>query len=382
MREGAGSTSQRSCSRPPLSQPSRPMHSAQATATTVHDPRHRQRVRAQRHEFVSDVAITNPGTAPAIAILTLVPANGTSAVPPVPGAGPDARRAQRPPAALGRERCGGDRRQVHRAAPDPGAHVQHSGVRHVRSRAPGRRGRSDPRAGSDAAHSLWISQSADGSTGYRTNVAVVFPDSTGGDATVTVYDENGNVDRNRRRTRSRGRDFSSSPWARSPAPSPSGARADRRDPRPGGRLHRRRGQRDRRLVPLHVRGPPGGPPGRPRERRRARERPQRDVLQDGRADLQPGRPQTRGSRSLSTQTRTRTRARPTATFNVAGRQDPRRRGRPLLPPAPAGRLGGRAALHVRHARRDPLPDEQRGPEGIEARHVRRPAEADAPSSPS
>jgi len=36
--------------------------------------------------------------------------------------------------------------------------------------------------------SLWISQSADGTSGYRTNVAVVFPDAGGGAATVSVYD--------------------------------------------------------------------------------------------------------------------------------------------------------------------------------------------------
>ena len=41
------------------------------------------------------------------------------------------------------------------------------------------------------AHSLWVSQSADGTTGYRTNVAVLFPDADGGEATVTVYDADG-----------------------------------------------------------------------------------------------------------------------------------------------------------------------------------------------
>jgi hypothetical protein len=40
--------------------------------------------------------------------------------------------------------------------------------------------------------SLWVSQDADGSTGYRTNVAIVFPDFTGGEATVTVFDADGN----------------------------------------------------------------------------------------------------------------------------------------------------------------------------------------------
>jgi len=40
--------------------------------------------------------------------------------------------------------------------------------------------------------SLWVSQDASGNSGYRTNVAVVFPDETGGAATVTVYDADGN----------------------------------------------------------------------------------------------------------------------------------------------------------------------------------------------
>ena len=40
--------------------------------------------------------------------------------------------------------------------------------------------------------SLWVSQDASGSSGYRTNIAVVFPDDTGGEATVKVYDADGN----------------------------------------------------------------------------------------------------------------------------------------------------------------------------------------------
>jgi hypothetical protein len=43
--------------------------------------------------------------------------------------------------------------------------------------------------------SLWISQSADGTSGYRTNVAVVFPDAGGGAATVSVYDADGSLAR-------------------------------------------------------------------------------------------------------------------------------------------------------------------------------------------
>lgn len=41
------------------------------------------------------------------------------------------------------------------------------------------------------ADSLWISQDPQGDRGYRTNIAVVFPDPTGGSATVTLYDAAG-----------------------------------------------------------------------------------------------------------------------------------------------------------------------------------------------
>jgi len=44
----------------------------------------------------------------------------------------------------------------------------------------------------DVRDSLWISQDASGAAGYRTNIAMVFPDDSGGEATVTVYDADGN----------------------------------------------------------------------------------------------------------------------------------------------------------------------------------------------
>jgi hypothetical protein len=43
----------------------------------------------------------------------------------------------------------------------------------------------------EAGDSLWISHDASASSGYRTNVAVVFPDAGGGQARVTVYDADG-----------------------------------------------------------------------------------------------------------------------------------------------------------------------------------------------
>lgn len=43
------------------------------------------------------------------------------------------------------------------------------------------------------AHSFWVSQDSTTDRGYRTNIAVVFPDPTGGAATVTLYDAAGNL---------------------------------------------------------------------------------------------------------------------------------------------------------------------------------------------
>jgi hypothetical protein len=45
----------------------------------------------------------------------------------------------------------------------------------------------------DVGDSLWITQDASGAAGYRTNIAVAFPDDSGGEATVTVYDADGNA---------------------------------------------------------------------------------------------------------------------------------------------------------------------------------------------
>jgi hypothetical protein len=44
----------------------------------------------------------------------------------------------------------------------------------------------------ETADSLWIQQDASPASGYRTNVAVVFPDAGGGAATVTLFDSAGN----------------------------------------------------------------------------------------------------------------------------------------------------------------------------------------------
>jgi hypothetical protein len=140
--------------------------------------------------FVSDLAVTNPGSAPVSAILTLVPANGTSA----------AFVALNPGETV-----------VYRNVLDSLWGAQGAGATRVSSDSPLLiRARTYNTASSgtygvalpvfaddrlltlgDAADSLWISQSADGSSGYRTNVAVVFPDDGGGAATVTVYGADG-----------------------------------------------------------------------------------------------------------------------------------------------------------------------------------------------
>jgi hypothetical protein len=44
-----------------------------------------------------------------------------------------------------------------------------------------------------AADSIWVQQDASGSSGFRTNVGLVFPDDAGGEAVVTFYDASGGV---------------------------------------------------------------------------------------------------------------------------------------------------------------------------------------------
>jgi hypothetical protein len=143
-------------------------------------------------QFVSDLAITNPGDAPAIAILALVPANGTAQSTQFlqPGQTLVVRNALQ---------------QLWGATGAAATVVSSTAPLLIRARtyntaASGTYGVALPAVASDrllspgdSADSLWISQSADGSTGYRTNVAVVFPDPAGGDATVTVYDASGNA---------------------------------------------------------------------------------------------------------------------------------------------------------------------------------------------
>ena len=140
--------------------------------------------------FVSDLAITNPGTAPVVATLALVPAGGAAPVPVLlnPGQTIVDRNVL----------------QARWGASGAAATVVSAGAplliraRTYNTAATGTYGVALPVVADDrflspgdSADSLWVSQSGDSTKGYRTNVAVVFPDSGGGDATMTIYDATG-----------------------------------------------------------------------------------------------------------------------------------------------------------------------------------------------
>ncbi len=140
--------------------------------------------------FVSDLAVTNPGTVPAQATISFIPASGTTPKQVTLTAGETV---------------------VYRNVLDRLWGAQGAGATQVASGLPllirartyntavsGTYGVALPVFADDrllslgdTADSLWISQSADGSSGYRTNVAFVFPDAGGGSATVTIFDANG-----------------------------------------------------------------------------------------------------------------------------------------------------------------------------------------------
>jgi hypothetical protein len=140
--------------------------------------------------FVSDVAITNPGTQDAFLIVSFVPAgNLTQQVLTLPaGATAVWRNVLQElwsSTGAGALSIGSDQKLILRA-------------RTYNTAAGGTYGVALPVYDSDGfilpgqrAHSLWVSQSADPNAGYRTNIAVLFPDADGGDATVTVFDADG-----------------------------------------------------------------------------------------------------------------------------------------------------------------------------------------------
>jgi hypothetical protein len=142
--------------------------------------------------FVSDLAVTNPGTALTFAIVSFLP-DGTYPSSPVllaPGQTVVWRNVLQ---------------QLWGASASGALQVASDGspllirARTYNDAASGTFGVALPvytddrfLLEGDVGHSLWVSQSSDAAKGYRTNIAVLFPDSAGGAATVTVYDGAGN----------------------------------------------------------------------------------------------------------------------------------------------------------------------------------------------
>ncbi len=142
--------------------------------------------------FVSDLAITNPGSTPAQATISFVPANGTTVQVVTLTAGQTVVYRNVLESLWGAQGAGAT--QVTSASP---LLIR---ARTYNTAASGTYGVALPVFADDrilsagkGADSLWISQSADPNAGYRTNVAVVFPDSGGGAATVTTYGADGNA---------------------------------------------------------------------------------------------------------------------------------------------------------------------------------------------
>lgn len=140
--------------------------------------------------FVSDVAVTNPGTKDAFLIVGFVPAGSLAQqVLALPAGATTVWRNVLQGlwsySGAGALSIGSDQKLILRA-------------RTYNTAAGGTYGVALPLYDSDGfilpgqrAHSLWVSQSADPNAGYRTNIAVLFPDTGGGQATVTVFDADG-----------------------------------------------------------------------------------------------------------------------------------------------------------------------------------------------
>ncbi len=140
--------------------------------------------------FVSDLAVTNPGSVAAQATISFVPANGTTPRQVTLGAGETVAYRNVLDRLWGAQGAGATQ-----VTSDVPLLIR---ARTYNTAASGTYGVALPVFADDrllsageSADSLWISQSADGTSGYRTNVAVVFPDEEGGEAAVTVYDANG-----------------------------------------------------------------------------------------------------------------------------------------------------------------------------------------------
>ena len=142
--------------------------------------------------FVSDLAVTNPGNAPAVLTISLVPPNGTAPSQVTLAAGETVVYRNLLDRVWGAQGSGAT--QVTSDAPllirARTYNTAASGTYGVA--LPGLRGASSyfPPARSAIASGSASRRMA--GSGYRTNIAVVFPDPAGGEATVTVYDADGN----------------------------------------------------------------------------------------------------------------------------------------------------------------------------------------------
>ena len=141
--------------------------------------------------FVSDLAVTNPGSVPAQLTISLVPANATTPSQVTLAAGETIVYRNLLDRVWGAQGAGATkvtsgaslliRARTYNTAASGTYGVALPVFADEQLLAPGQ-----------TANSLWISQSGDGSSGYRTNIAVVFPDDGGGAAVVTIFDADGN----------------------------------------------------------------------------------------------------------------------------------------------------------------------------------------------
>ena len=311
--------------------------------------------------FVSDVTLTNPGAVPAAVTVVVRSLLGLEPEVALARPGPDRRLPQRRGRVLSRlsgARARSRSTRISRSSSAPGRTTRPPRAR-TASRSRSSRTTGFSRRGT-LADSLWISQDASGSSGYRTNVAVVFPDATGGAATVTVFDADG-IERGRQDFSPRRRRASSS--------SPSGASRARSSVGRAQVVVTRGRAAGYAVVVDNVTGDsslfafedlPAGI---------------QDVLVNGvarangrngtffRTDGRFYNPTDDGRDGPGRVPRKREREPVARVRDVrpARRKDPRRRRRPRLAARPPRRLRRRAALQVGLARRDPLPHEQRGP---------------------
>src|SRR5438445_4899347 len=141
---------------------------------------------ANSTHFVSDLAITNPGNASAVATLTFLP-TGLPAKDVTVGAGQTVAYRNILDQLWGVTNAG-----AVQVSSDAALLIR---ARTYNNASSGTYGVALPVFADDrllslgdTADSVWVSQSAS----YRTNVGIVFPDEGGGSATVTIYDADGN----------------------------------------------------------------------------------------------------------------------------------------------------------------------------------------------